>query len=433
MLNRRTMIGASAALMTSAVLSKASKPRSGTFPHGFLWGAATAGHQIEGNNLNSDFWFLENIKPTIFAEPSGDACNSFELWRTDLDLARTIGLNSYRFSLEWSRIEPEPGLFSIAMLDHYKAVIEGCRSRGLTPLVTFSHWTVPRWFAARGSWTNPEAPTFFARFCERAARHLAEHIGYAMTFNEPNGLLMGNLMVPPQAIMAQRPMLAAAAAALNSPDFVGGPAFEHAPRMLENMLQAHRLAKAAIKAARPSLPVGATLAVADDQSVGENSKRDAMRSAFYGAWLENLSSDDFVGVQNYARNVWDGNGKIEAPAGAKFNSDHDEVYAPSLAGAVRYVHEATKRPIMVTEHGINTADDALRFELIPAALAELKRAIDDGVPVLGYMHWSLVDNFEWIWGYKPRYGLASVDHKTFERKLKPSAAVLGAIARRNAV
>jgi beta-glucosidase len=427
------MLGASTAMLAVAALGKEQKTPSKAFPAGFLWGAATAGHQIEGNNVNSDFWFLENIKPTIFAEPSGDACNNFELWRTDLDLAKSIGLNSYRFSLEWARIEPEPGMFSIAMLNHYQAIIDGCRARGLTPLVTFSHWTVPRWFAARGNWTNPDSPGLFARFCDRAARHLGKQIGYAMTFNEPNGVVIANLMVPPQAIAAQRPMLAAASAALGVPNFIGGPAFGHAPDMLDNMLKAHQLAKAAIKAAHPNLPVGATLAVADEQGLGTNSKRDAMRKAFYGAWLDGVSNDDFVGVQNYGRNVWDANGKVDAPADSKLNSEKEEVYAPSLAGAVRYVHAATKRPIMVTEHGVTTADDSLRAELIPTALTELKKAMNEGVPVLGYMHWSLIDNFEWVSGYRPTYGLAAVNRTTFERKLKPSAAVYGAIALRNAV
>ncbi|HEY0779248.1 MAG TPA: family 1 glycosylhydrolase, partial [Gemmatirosa sp.] len=141
---------------------------AGAFPQGFVWGAATAGHQVEGNNVASDIWLLEHVTPTVFAEPSGNAVNSFALWATDLDLARALGLTAYRFSLEWARIEPEPGQFSRAMLDHYRAIVDGCRARGLTPIVTFNHFTMPRWFAARGGWTNPEAPALFGRFCDRA-------------------------------------------------------------------------------------------------------------------------------------------------------------------------------------------------------------------------------------------------------------------------
>jgi beta-glucosidase len=127
-----------------------------SFPQGFLWGAATAGHQVEGNNTNSDVWLEEHVQPTVYAEPSADSANSFELWNTDLDLVKGLGLNTYRFSLEWARIEPEPDLFSIAMLDHYKAMIAGCHARGLTPVVTFNHFTTPRWFASRGGWSHPK-------------------------------------------------------------------------------------------------------------------------------------------------------------------------------------------------------------------------------------------------------------------------------------
>src|ERR1700730_3721114 len=187
-ITRRTMLQTMTALAAAPVTAVAKSARRATasFPEGFLWGAATSGHQIEGNNFNSDNWVAENVKPTAYAEPSGDACNSFELWPLDLDLVKDNGLNTYRFSLEWSRIEPEPGLFSIASLDHYKAMIDGCRKRGITPFVTFNHYTTPRWFAGRGGWTNPEAPQLFARFCDRAARHLAAGIAYATTLNKPN-------------------------------------------------------------------------------------------------------------------------------------------------------------------------------------------------------------------------------------------------------
>ena len=231
------------------------------FPKGFLWGAATAGHQIEGNNVSSDMWLLETVKPTTFAEPSGDACNSFELWPKDLDLVRDIGLNAYRFSLEWARIEPEPGLFSIAMLDHYKAVIAGCRARGITPVVTFCHYTTPRWFAARGAWTQADSPQLFARFAERAARHLAADIGYATTFNEPNSFNMFAGLFPPQFWAAQEAMNAAAARAVGSDHFRNAmfPSDAEAPLVQSQLIAAHKLARTAMKAARDDLPVGVSV------------------------------------------------------------------------------------------------------------------------------------------------------------------------------
>jgi beta-glucosidase len=438
-IDRRTILAAAPALLAVKAFGAAKQPNK-TFPTGFLWGAATAGHQVEGNNVTSDTWFLENIKPTVFAEPSGDACNSFELWERDLDLVKQLGLNSYRFSIEWARIEPEQGLVSMAMLDHYKAMIEGCRKRGLTPLVTYSHFTAPRWFAAQGGWTNPQAPGLFARFAERATRHLGAEIGYVTTFNEPNLPLLLKMLLPPPVFEAQRAMLDAAARASGTPRFVASNAVnaDDIPALTTNLIAGHKAAKAAIKGVRPDLPVGVSLAMIDDQAVGRDArKRDAVRSELYGQWLEAARGDDYLGVQNYERKRYDAKGAMPAPADARRNFVGTEVYPLSLAGAVRYAHAVTGNPIMVSEHGVGLGgeneDDALRSWFITESLAGLKGAIDDGVPVKGYMHWSLLDNFEWIFGYRPRFGLVAVDRKTFERKPKASAAVYGAIAQRNSL
>ncbi len=406
-----------------------------TFPDGFMWGAATAGHQVEGNNVNSDCWLMENIRPTVFAEPSGDAVNSFALWRADLDLVRSLNLNCFRFSLEWARIEPEPGMFSVAMLDHYKALITGCRDRGITPVLTFNHFTTPRWFAGQAGWLNAESPQLFARFCTRAAEHLAAEIGYAMTLNEPNLPDILQLFLPTSAFESQREMEEAVARQLGVPRFY--PGFTVDPKDREtassNQIAAHELARTAIKAIHPDLPVGIGLAISDDQAVGEDSIRDSVRNQVYGRWLATVRDDDFLGVQNYERNVWDGTAKLPPPEGAVLNASGAEVHPPSLAGAVAYAHSMTKLPILITEHGVNTDDDSIRAWLLPAALRELTKAVGGGVPVLGYIHWSLLDNFEWNQGYKPRYGLASVDRTTFERTPKPSAQVLAEIAQHNAL
>jgi beta-glucosidase len=171
----------------------------------------------------------------------------------------------------------------------------------------------------------------------------------------------------------------------------------------------------------------------DDQAVGAHSVRDTMRKQLYGNWLEIAKADDFIGVQNYERALWGDKGRLPAPKGSAVNWSGTEVWAPSLGGAVRFAHEATGVPILVSEHGVGSDDDAVRAKFIPEALAGLKAAIDDGVPVLGYCHWSLLDNFEWIFGYKPKFGLHSVDPVSFARTAKPSAAVYGAIAQRNAL
>ena len=434
-LDRRSLLAAGAMLSAAPAFARSARPVNSRFPEAFLWGAATAPHQIEGNNTASDLWFIENQHPTIFAEPSGDACNSLELWSTDLDIVKGLGLTSYRFGIEWARIEPEKGLFSQAMLDHYKAIVAGCHERGLKPLVTFNHFTAPRWFSAQGGWMNPDAPQLFARYCDKVARAIGADIAMAMTLNEPNILSILRPILPAQVWDLQSATLKAAASRLGVERFVcANVAAQEDIVAIEAGLDAgHKAARMAIKAAVSDLPVGLTLSVIDDQAAGMQSMRDRIRLETYGKWLELAKSDDFVGVQNYERAIWGEKGRLPAPAHSERNWSGTEVWAPSLAGAVRYVHEATGRPILVSEHGVGTNDDTLRARFIPAALEGLKLAMDEGVPVLGYVHWSLLDNFEWIFGYKPKFGLCSVDRKTFERTPKPSAKVLGAIAMRNAL
>lgn len=440
MVDRRTLIAGAGTAMGASLIpgaaTAATGPSGKAFPKGFLWGASTSAHQVEGNNVNADLWVIENLPDTMFPDRSGDAANSFQLWPTDLDLVKGMGLNSYRFGLEWARIEPDKGHFSMAMLDHYKAMIEGCRARGLHPVVTFNHFTTPRWFAAQGGWQNAEAPDLFARFCDRAARHLGAGIGHAITLNEPNLSGVIGEILPRQLMDGDRKMQEQAAKLLGVEAFRPGAILyvDDVPLYRANQMEGHRRAVAAIKAVRSDLPVGVTLAILDDQAVGPNSMRDRVRARYYAEWLQLAAKTcDFLGVQNYERKRWDANGILPPPEDARRNGSGAEVWPASLAGAVRYGWEATRLPIIVTEHGVNSDDDSLRAWLIPAALAELKKVMDEGVPVQGYFHWSLLDNFEWGFGYHHRFGLHAFDPKTFKRTAKPSTAVLARIARANSL
>jgi beta-glucosidase len=439
-MDRRTMLKSiPAALLPQGHAVHAAGAGAGErkFPAGFLWGAATAGYQVEGNNVNADIWLLEHVQPTIFAEPSGDACDSYTRWSEDLGLVRGLGLNAYRFSLEWSRIEPAEGSFSLAMLDHYKRLIEACRAGGVIPVVTFNHFACPTWFAARGGWTARDAPGLYARYCERAAQHLGAAIGYALTLNEPNIMQVLRRFLPsPEFVAARRAMLKAAEHATGSRHFVTGLVAndEDVDAMLDPMMAAHRQSYEAIKSVHPGLPVGASISVSDDQAVGSPSYVEAKRKEVYGGWLEALrATGDFIGVQNYDRTLLGANGVVAAPAGARLTQHGVEIYPDALGNAVRYVHQATGKPIIVTENGLDSKDDTLRAAYIPAALIGLHQAIADGIPVLGYLYWSLLDNYEWSLGYAYQYGLFEVDRTTFRRSRKPSATVLSRIARRNAL
>lgn len=417
-IDRRDLLGLGAAVAATAAL-----PARAAGPAPFLWGAATAGHQVEGNNVNADIWLLEQVTPTVFAEPSGDACDSLHRWREDVAIVRMLGLNCYRFSVEWPRIEPAKGQFSQAWLDHYARMVDHCREQGIAPVVTFNHFTAPRWFAAAGGWEQADAPALFARYAERVARAIADGISHALTFNEPNLALGGRWAVsrPPPAFMARMAAcVAAAAKASGSNRFSvlnGGD-----PRpMIPGITAAHVQARAAIKAVRGDLPVGLSLAIPDEVAVGVDSAIERKRADVYGPFFAVMDKDDFVGVQTYGRAYIGAEREVALPADAARRPDGREWFPAAVGNVVRYVHRETAKPVLVTENGIDAADDRERARFIPAAIASIETARRDGVPVLGYIHWSLLDNFEWFSGYAPRFGLVAVDRTSFRRTIKPSA------------
>ncbi|MFF4659074.1 family 1 glycosylhydrolase [Streptomyces sp. NPDC001381] len=393
-------------------------------PDTFLWGVATAGHQNEGDNSASDTWFLEHTTPSLFREPSGPACRGYQQWETDLDLAAGLGLNAFRFSVEWARVEPERGVVSAEALDHYERKVDGCLERGLAPLVTFNHFTAPHWFAAAGSWTAADAPARFAEQCDRVMARFGDRIAYAVTLNEPNleQLLQAGAKLPPEAETLKARMLAAAAAAAGSDTYASAnviPAHRQ-DEFQAAFTRAHRAARDAIKARRGDLPVGVSIAIADEVAVpGGEERRDAKRAAVYDHWLREARDDDFIGVQNYERIVHGPDGEVHVDG--ELNGMGTVIEPDSLAGAVRYAHEVARVPVLVTEHGIQTPHDAQRAAFIPAALRGLAAQVHSGTPVLGYCHWTLMDNFEWIFGYGAQLGLHEVDRATFRRRPKPSA------------
>ncbi|HTV96216.1 MAG TPA: family 1 glycosylhydrolase [Steroidobacteraceae bacterium] len=413
------------------------------FPKGFRWGPATAGHQIEGNNVNSDLWLLENIEPTAFVERSGDACDSYHRYPQDIALLAALGFNAYRFSLEWARIEPTRGQFSSAELDYYRRVIECCLAHRVDPAVTFLHSSAPRWFAEAGGWLNPEAPALFARFCSTAARAIGADMAFAFTINEPQVMKTFRAIGNSSAYFTKHDALeraahAAAARASGCERYITAN-YPDIDAMTPQLIAGHEQGFAAIKAERSRLPVGVTLNIIDFQPGSEDDAYLEVRRRAYDEWLACVRrSGDLVGVQIYRQIRVTGNGQpLPAPPPMPFVAPGDmraSLARPeALRNGVDYVYAQTEKPILVTENGIETDDDARRVWYIGAALAGLHESIAGGVPVLGYFHWSLLDNFEWEQGYKPKFGLFAVDRATFERAPKPSAAHLGAIARRNAL
>jgi beta-glucosidase len=407
--------------------------KSKAFPDKFLWGCATAGHQVEGNNTSSDLWLIEHLPESIFKEPSGDACDHYHLYPQDMSMLADLGFNTYRFSLEWARIEPEEGFFSHAELEHYRRMLATCHEHHLTPLLTYSHFSIPRWFAFKGGWENPAAPDLYARFCEKATQHLGDLVGYASTFNEPDVpqlLNWLNLTGVNFTEMFQNG-LGKVRKQLNAPDFAN-LFLGDGKKIRDGLLAAHHKGKAAMKSVRSDMPVGFNLAMSDDQPAPEDSHLTEKRADVYGPWLEVAKQCDYLGVQTYSRSIV-GKKDLPTPKGTEVTTVGWEFYPECVEHVVRYASKETGVPIVVTENGISTNDDTRRVEYVQRVLTGLKRAIDDGVDVRGYVAWSLLDNFEWMSGFEPKFGIVAVDLATQRRTIKPSGAILGNIARRNSL
>ena len=405
------------------------------FPNEFLWGTATAAHQVEGNNVNSDVWVLEHVPKSSYAEPSGDACDHYHRYRSDIALLAKLGFNAYRFSIEWARIEPEEGKFSQAVLEHYRDMLRACREHDITPIVTFHHFTSPRWLMARGGWESKKTPERFARYCERATRYLGNLIGVACTINEAN---IGSVLTkmgffePLQKLRGQRWWLAASEVLDTSPQRLAPFMYAASPKAEKVILRAHHLAVEAIKSASGNFPVGLTLALQDIQPAERGEKFAArMRKEINDTYLESLQGDDFVGVQIYSRARVGPKGFLPAEEGVELTQMEYEFWPEALEAAIRDATAKSGLPVIVTENGIATTDDTRRVEYVRRALTGVVSCLRDGLRVRGYTYWSAFDNFEWGLGYRPTFGLIGVNRETQERTVKPSARWLGKIARAN--
>lgn len=392
-----------------------------SFPAGFRWGTATAAHQVEGGNWNNDWWAWEQDPSSGCAEPSGDAIDHYHRFDEDIRLLAQLGFNSYRFSVEWSRIEPEDGQFSTAALDHYRRMVASCRAHGLDAVVTLHHFTTPRWLAAQGAWAEPVAADRFVRFAERTAAHLGDLVTRVATFNEPNivatlGYLAG--VFPP-----------------------GGRDVERRRWVNDVFLDAHRRAVPEIKAHVGDAPVGLTLAMSDYQAVADpdggrldeaEARVARIRRNMEDVYLEAARGDDFLGVQTYSRTRVGADGTLGPESGHDVLVMGYEYYPESLAATIRRAWEVTEHtPLVVTENGIGTDDDTQRLRYLRTALDGVLDCLDDGIDLAGYFCWSAFDNFEWSRGYVPRFGIIDVDRATQERIPKPSARWLGEVARTN--
>lgn len=432
------------------------------FDKEFLIGAATAAHQVEGNNRNSDYWTMEHMKYTSFAEPSLDAVDHYNRYEEDIKMMAEAGLNAYRFSIEWARIEPQKGVFDENEIEHYRKVLECCQNHGIEPVVTLLHFTSPKWLIEEGGWENEETVGLFANYCRYVVEKLGSYMHYICTINEANmGLQIAAISARYKAQMMAKMQQTTSNASEEAVKSTEGTVQVglNMQKMMENMqkqaeenaevfgmttpqvfvsgrtpegdilvMRAHQAARKAIKEIHPELQVGLTLSLHDIQAKegGEKRAEEEWNEEFLH-YLPYIKEDDFFGLQNYTRSIMDENGICAAPKEAKLTQMDYEIYPQALAACIRKVYKELPIPIMVTENGIAVEDDTVRVDFIEKATDGVAACIADGIPVKGYMYWSLLDNFEWQKGYSMTFGLIAVDRSTQTRTAKPSLAFLGRV------
>ncbi|HWP24700.1 MAG TPA: glycoside hydrolase family 1 protein [Candidatus Binatia bacterium] len=407
------------------------------FPRGFLWGAATSSHQVEGDNRWNDWW--EHEQAGRLPHRSDAACRHYERFEKDFEMARSWGHNAHRFSIEWSRIEPKEGVWDDAALRHYCDVVRALRERGIEPIVTLHHFTNPAWFARRGGWLRRDAAKLFARYATHVCQALGKQVVYWVTINEPivyvtQGYITGEW-----------------------PPFLKS-AWRQAAIALRNLSRAHVAAYRALHGADAPVKVGFAHNALLVVPCNTDRLRDRI-AAKVRDWMWNrlffrlcgISARafqrtpgrlDFIGLNYYTRIIVQSSGwGLQSVLGRACRAPHPHGGGPmSVMGwevypaGLKIVLEKFSRyglPLLVTENGIATENESLRREFLQEHLQSLAEALESGVNVIGYLYWSLIDNFEWALGTMPRFGLAAVDYATQQRSPRPCADDFARVCREN--
>lgn len=404
--------------------------RPSNFPKDFFWGASTASHQVEGGNHNQwSVWELENARELaqtahqrlswmpVWEQNKGQAedpenyvsgrgVEHYARYKEDFAVAKSLNLNAFRFGIEWSRIEPVEGQWDQAAIDHYKLYIQELRALHLEPFLNIWHWTLPVWFTDKGGFKHHANIAYFERFVKKIADELLEDVAYVITLNEPNVYTSLSYLTgewPPQE---------------------KGPL--QFMKVYWNLTRAHRAAYKILKAQKPVLQIGVAAQLANIQAKRPHNVFDNLTTKwmryFWNWWflLRIKNYQDFIGFNYYFTDYYTGIGKRQNPKVPL--SDMGWYMEPEgLYPLLIRVWSRFKKPIFITENGLADADDQFRRWWIEETFVAMERAISEGVELKGYFHWSLLDNFEWKYGWWPKFGLVAVNRKTMERSVRPSA------------
>ena len=398
------------------------------FPKEFLWGAATSAYQVEGDNVSSDWWEWE--KRAGLKDLSGKAARHYEFYAQDFDLAKELNHNCHRLSIEWARIEPEEGNFSEKELGHYKQVILALKARSLQPIVTLHHFTNPVWFAKAGGWQNKEAVKYFLRYVEKTVKALSSGVRFWVTINEPMvytyfSYLLGTW--PPQ-----EKSLLKARAVTNT--------------LVNAHIEAYGLIRDIYKKGNLKYP---QISIAQNMQAFvpcvpslRNKIAAFLRHKSYNLeFIERLIKKraiDFIGINYYSPSwVELGGWGINNFASDVCKSNHRQLKKNSMGWDIypKGLYDLLislkiyNLPVFILENGICTDDDSLRWDYIREHLESVSKAMNEGVKLLGYIYWSLLDNFEWDKGFAPRFGLIEVDYNTYKRYVRESARKFAEVCR----
>ena len=387
-----------------------------TFPKDFLWGAATASYQIEGGIENND-WAQSARDGKV--PVCGRACDSYNRYEEDFDIAKDLGHNAHRFSIEWSRIEPEEGRYDEQEIEHYRTVIQALRDRGIEPMITVWHWTVPQWFDDKGGWLHPDATKHFVQYASKLVSEFKD-VRYWVIYNEPETRARHGYFLGDQPPHMKNPL--------------------KAYRVLRTLIDVYVETYKAMKKIAPDTQVGFSESVVYFEPYKNRLFHKLVMKAVKW-WRNNPFLDTFVehadiiGLQYYFHsrtrfNPWKSDWWLQYNDNERVTDFGWEIYPEGLYHNLKDLAKYNK-PIIITENGLADAHDTYRGDFIREHLMWCKRAMQEGVDLRGYFYWSLLDNYEWARGYEMRFGLVEMNYDTLERTVRPSAYVYKEIIESN--
>ena len=413
------------------------------FPEKFIFGTALASYQVEGGIYNNDWTHWENKIDSVCAEPCNDACKHYEYYKEDIELLVSLGIRAFRFSIEWSRVEPEEGKYNQNEIDHYVDKAKLLLENNIIPIITFHHFTTPEWLMSDGLWASGKIVSAFVNYVNEMMKNLPKEITLFNTINEPGIFSMFGYLSKkkfPPGVQNEKIFIKAS----------------------ENIITAHKQSMKKIKEHNSNAKVGMTHALHEWDDNDSSLQKEYIKYHMEDKFLYASDEDDFIALQTYSirrtnpnifyrlaswiqikipllriylyprfRDVFSGRHEYE-PEGIRTTKMGYEYRPEAILYNLHRIHSVfPDKEIFITENGIATDDDNERIEFVTDVLTDVYEYLSEHGKVMGYLYWSILDNFEWDLGYKMNFGLVEVDKKDYSRKPHNSAYWFGNISKTN--